>query len=388
VLTRPARLGIPVLLVLALAACSDGPTAPAAASGTEITVSVSRCGAGWTDVSPGQKHFVLHNTDTRAGEVLLTDASTAAVYAEVEPVGPGSTANLDIALGSGRYTFRCAMEDEATVVGPAVTVPGHVRRPVEPVSAVTQADLITATKAYQDYVRGQIPVLVRLTTSLRGRIAARDLPGARRAWLPAHLEYERLGAAYDAFGDLDGEINGLPSGLPGGVHDPDWAGFHRIEYGLWHGSSAAALLGPAGALLTAVRRLGGDFASAQIDPLVLSIRAHEIAENALEFELTGRSDFGSGSGLATVSANLDGTRTVLGIIRPLLTSRYAALGVVQSMLTRTSADLAVLHPSSRAVWPALSSLSTRDRELLDADLSRLTELLAPIASILEPRRAS
>jgi iron uptake system component EfeO len=385
VLTRPARISALAALILALAACSQ---APAAASGTAITVSVSRCGTGWTDVAPGQKHFVLHNPDTRAGEVLLTDAATAAVYAEVEPVGPGTTANLDIALGSGRYTFRCAMEDEATVVGPTVTVPGHVRRPTEPVSAVTQADLITATKAYQDYVRGRIPSLVRLTTSLRDRIAAHDRPGARRAWLPAHLEYERLGAAYDAFGDLDAEINGRPAGLPGGVHDPDWAGFHRIEYGLWHGASAKSLLAPATALLAAVHRLGGNFAAAQIDPLVLAIRAHEIAENALEFELTGRNDFGSGSGLATVDANLDGTRTVLGIIHPLLTSRYPDLKATTSMLTRTSAELAVLHPSSAAGWPALSKLSTREKERLDADLSRLTELLAPIATILEPRRAS
>ncbi|MHC5904004.1 hypothetical protein ACVNF4_08855, partial [Streptomyces sp. S6] len=37
--------------------------------------------------------------------------------------------------------------------------------------------------------------------------------------LPAHLVYERMGAAYGTFGDADAQING------------DSAGFHRIERG-------------------------------------------------------------------------------------------------------------------------------------------------------------
>ena len=50
-----------------------------------------------------------------------------------------------------------------------------------------------------------------------------------------------------AFGDADGVINGTDAGLPGGVHDPDFTGFHRIEYGLWHGESTRSLKAPAAA---------------------------------------------------------------------------------------------------------------------------------------------
>lgn len=55
------------------------------------------------------------------------------------------------------------------------------------------------------------------------------LGAAREAWLPAHLAYERLGAAYGASGDLDGTIDGGPEGLPDGVHDKGFTGFHRVE---------------------------------------------------------------------------------------------------------------------------------------------------------------
>jgi iron uptake system component EfeO len=153
-----------------------------------------------------------------------------------------------------------------------------------------------------------------------------------------------------------------------------------VEYGLWHHESAASLLVAATALLKAVHALGSQFSKEQIDPLTLSIRAHEIAENALQFELTGQTDFGSGSSLATVRANLDGTQVVLNILKPLLTPRYPQLAGLDQALSQAETDLAHLPP--------LPELTRAERERVNADLSQLSEILAPVASILEPRRNS
>jgi iron uptake system component EfeO len=104
----------------------------------------------------------------------------------------------------------------------------------------------------------------------------------------------------------------------------------------------------------------------------------------LQFELTGRTDFGSHSSLATVSANLAGTRTLLDILTPLLRPRYRALDQATSALARAQADVAAERRGGR--WIALQSLPRPRRERIDSDVSELTELLAPVASILEPRR--
>jgi iron uptake system component EfeO len=371
------------LSIATLSACSSHHSTASQAT-IPIDVSVGQCGTGWAHPQPGAEHFVLRNRDTRAGEVMLTDAASGAVYADVEPLAPGTATDLEIQLGSGRYAFRCAMEDESTVTGPTVQVPGHIPPATTPVAAISQADLIPATKQYEAYVRGQLPALIRLTDALGRDVTAGNLAAARRDWLPAHLAYERLGAAYDAFGDLDGTINGTAAGLPGGMHDPDWTGFHRVEYGLWHGEDAATL-GPAThALVAAVDALPHDFAGAQIDPLDISIRAHEISENALQFELTGQTDYGSHTNLATARANLDGTARVLAIIEPLLRDRYRSLPDVLRTLDRSKTDLDALGPGGR--WPAITALGGPARERIDADFSELCELLAPIASILEPRR--
>src|SRR5438309_1187669 len=80
------------------------------------------------------------------------------------------------------------------------------------------------------------------------------------------------------YGDFDGQINGRPDGLPRSVADPGFTGFHRVEYGLWHGELAAALKGPAAKLAAAVRGLRADFPKEQVDPADLGLRAHEILE--------------------------------------------------------------------------------------------------------------
>jgi iron uptake system component EfeO len=383
---RRARiaLGLPAAVGAVLAGCSAGQP-PAAPQPTPIQVSLGACGQGWSHPRAGQQEFTLSDTDSRAGAVYLTDAASGAVYSSVDPLGPGGVATMRVTLGGGTYAFRCAMEDSDVVVGPPVRVDGASagQPPVRPVS---QADLIEPDRRYQAYVLGRLPALAALTGTLRADIRRGDLAAARRDWLPAHLAYERLGAAYGAFGEVDGTVNGLPNGLPGGVRDPGFTGFHRIEYGLWHGQPAASLTAPADALAAAVAGLRAQFERAQLDPLEVSIRAHEITENALQFELTGQSDFGSGSNLATVRANLDGTRQVLAILRPLLEPRYPGLRALDAALDRTQHDLDAQHAGGR--WLPLAALDRTTRERIDADVSDLSERLAPVAAICEPRRVS
>lgn len=370
---RAAVLPLALVAAATLAACgTSGPAARPGVQSSTVQVSVNDCGAGWTSTRAGTEQLTVHNTDYRPGEAQLIDPKSGAVYADVEPLGPGTTVSLRVSLSAGSYAWRCLMEDESQITGSTVRVTGSAHGSTPGVVPVSQADLVPATRAYEAYVKGQLPRLVTLTDKLHTDITDGRLADARTDWLPAHLEYERLGAAYDAFGDLDGAINGLPDGLPGGVHDAKWTGFHRLEYGLWHGQSKVELTPYADFLARDVQALRHEFATTEIDPLQISIRAHEISENALQFELTGRTNFGSNSNLATVRANLEGTQAVLRIIHSLLVTRYKQLPQTQQLLATTEHDIDI-HA---------------DHERIDSDLSELCELLAPIASMLEPRRTS
>ena len=64
----------------------------------------------------------------------------------------------------------------------------------------------------------------------------------------------------------------------------------------------------------------------------VGLRTHEILENALEFQLTGHDDYGSGTTLATHARQHRGNRELLGLLRPLLAPRYPGLPAVYSGL--------------------------------------------------------
>ncbi|MEU4928084.1 EfeM/EfeO family lipoprotein [Streptomyces yokosukanensis] len=370
------------LLASTLGGPRHGRTTGAPSDHVVIDVSQSRCGHGWTRPEPGVRTFDLHNSSDGAAEVYLEDPGSQAVYGEVEGIGPGTTRQLTVRLGKGAYAFKCVPEDADAVTGPTVHITGGERGPGA--APVTEHDLIPPALAYQKWVGGGLDDVVRLTAKLKDAIDAGDLATARSAWLPAHLQYERLGAAYDAFGDVDAAINGTDAGLPGGVRDKDFAGFHRIEYGLWHGASAAGLRAPATALVKAVTGLRDSWSQTRMDPAQLGLRAHEILENTVQFELTGRSDYGSGSNLATARANLDGTREVLSRLRPLLTTRYADLPGLEADVDRAGHTLDGFRHGAR--WTPLDRLSRAQREQTDAVLGDLVERLASVATLCDPRR--
>lgn len=350
---------------------------------TTVEVSPGGCGRGWGNPRPGTQVFDLHNTSAAAAEVYLKSPRSGAVYGEVEGIGPGTTRHLRVRLGRGSYAFMCLPDDADAVTGPTVRIDGGGR--AGPAAApVTEHDLIPPALDYQKWVAGGLDDLVGRTGTLRAALARGDLAAARDAWLPAHLAYERLGAAYGAFGDADQQINGTTAGLPGGEHDPDFTGFHRIEYGLWHGQSAGSLRAPAAALDDAVRKLRDDWAQTRMEPADLGLRAHEILENTLHSELTGRTDYGSGSTLVTARAHLDGTRAVLTRLRPLLVTRYPGLPQVESGLSRTQRLLDGFRKDGR--WPALSDLDRNRRERIDAVFGDLVERLASVATLCDARR--
>lgn len=388
---RPLRLGgaLAALLGLAVAAAVFLPRAShrPRTSGdglrhSVVEVSAGRCGHGWRDPAPGLQVFDLHNSSDAAAEVYLEDPASHAVYGEVEGIGPGTTRDLTVRLGKGTYAFKCVPDDADAVTGPGVRITSGRRGPGA--APVTEHDLIPPAIAYQKWVGGGLAQVVRLTAKLRQAIDRGDLGAARTAWLPAHLEYERLGAAYGAFGDMDGRINGTDAGLPGGVHDEDFAGFHRIEYGLWHGESAERLRAPAAALVQAVTGLRDGWAQTRMDPAQLGLRAHEILENTVQFELTGRTDYGSRSNLATARANLDGTREVLSRLRPLLSTRYADLPGLDKDFDRARHTLDGFRDGGR--WIPLDRLGRAQRERTNAVLGDLVERLASVATLCDPRR--
>jgi iron uptake system component EfeO len=357
-----------------------------------VELTISSCGGAWgTDSgaqAPGGEHdFTFENGNTGDVEVQLQEQSTKKVYLEIDGIGPGATGVGSVVLDRGRYRFVCFPADADPVIGPTVTVSAAPRgaRLTPGVVPLTTNDLIPVAKAYGARVAARLPELHAQVAQLATDAARGDLAAAKTDWLTAHLDYETLGAAYDAFGDYDAKINGTPASGKTALGDTGLTGFHRVEALLWSGAPAAQVEASAHRLLADVTALAASHLTDRIDPLQVGLRAHEIVENAIQFELTGETDAGSHSNLATIDANLAGATQALSFLKPLMASRYAGLGSAEAALA-ASRKLVESYRSGGS-WAPLTSLGRAQRQRLNASLDSAAELLAPVAEIAEPRKA-
>jgi len=370
-----------LLAVVPLAACSsaEGGQPP-----DVITVSDSECGSAWQVPGPGWHTLRISNQGTGGAEIDLIDPADNAVYAEVEDTGPGTTNPITIDFGAGKYALLCLFNDSSPLVGTTVTVGGDSTG-TPAIMPVTYDDLIPLAKKYQAETEAALKVLATRTAALAAAVRDGGLAAARHDWLTAHLQYETLGDAYDAFGSFDTEIDGRADAL--GTTSPKWTGFYRLEYGLWHGQSLKSLASVADTLNRNADQLAGWWPAQQVPLADLGRRAHEVLENALEFQLTGHDDYGSGTTLATTLANITATRVLLALLHPLLAPRYPGLPAVYAGLNALQSLLEKQHLSDGR-WVPVSALPASARQAIDAACGQLLQELAPIASITEPRNTA
>ena len=337
----------------------------------------------------GQREISVTNAGHSTVDVQLLGASNSLIYAEIEAMAPGTTRTMTAVIPPGKFRLGCTYSENATVYSPLVTVTGAPVHDAHPYAQVTYGGLAPLVAEYRAEVSTGLQVLDTDTDRLRALADAGQLGQAKQAWLIAHLDYARLGAAYDTFGIYNDEIDGRPNGLAQGVDDPTWTGFLRLEFALWHDQPAATVASISDQLDTYVHQLVVAFPEQSTPINDLSLRSHEILENTLQFELTGESDQGSDTGLATAEANVKGTQMILGVLAPLLEERVPTLLATLESDLQGLAALISSYQLPNGTWTPVQSLSTTQREHLDGEIGEYLETESPVPDLLElPPEAS
>ncbi|MFE9424876.1 EfeM/EfeO family lipoprotein [Kitasatospora sp. NPDC006697] len=386
---RPVQGAAAGLLVIGTAAALLA-TAPAGSStpqppGAALSVNTASCGQAPAQLPAGPVSFSVTNTSDVYVSVYVVSADAKLAYAEIPWLGPKRTLPLATTLTGGSYAVRCVFSSGPVQTTGTIAVTGTAAGAVRGYLPMNDMDLSAPVTAYRAYVSAALPELLAAVQTLDGDLARGDLDAARADWLTAHLAYERLGAAYGSFGDFDSAMNGMAGGLAQGVDTPGWTGFFALEHGLWHGARPDQLRPISRRLVTDAAGLIEDFPSEDTDPGTLPLRAHEILENALQFQLGGIADYGSGSTLATLQANVQGTEEVLSVLAPLIQPRDPGL------LTRLQQQLPVLEHAVDAFkkpsggWTPVAQLPAGQRRALDGQVGALLEQLAAVPNLLTPR---
>jgi high-affinity iron transporter len=381
-----------LVVVPALAAAATIAVLPAAdSSPTTVTVTRTECAPGWTSDTAGTHTFTVYNQSGMPGEINLDDAS-GDIEAEIETIGPGTSAQLTATLSSGIYVFKCFMGSQQGTASQPIQVTGTASAATTnpltnhtlAVKPVTAGELAGPNNQYQAYAARQLDDLAHAVALISTDLRDNNLAAAREDWLTAQLDWERVGASYDSFGPLGLAVDGLPDGLPGGVNDENFTGLHRLEYGLWHGQSTAALLSVTATLAADVATVQRNLNSAALagDPANLPIRAHEILEDALRDHLSGIDDQGGGAAFAMTYADTQVTDAVLGYLAPLLNARQPGLtAIADSQLDIL--QQALLATQVNGHWDSLGTASLSAREQVDSAIDALLQTLDAVPDLLE-----
>jgi iron uptake system EfeUOB component EfeO/EfeM len=294
-----------------------------------------------------------------------------------------------LALTAGASAASAAPSHAITAGARAALVRAPQPRGSKRVVPVFVQQLWAPLDTYRSYASTELGDISSELTALLSAEQAGDMAAARADWLAPHLHWLLIGqddGAYGAFGALGRSIDGTAAGYVGGVRSAEFTGFHRIEYELWTAddlSAAAAQTTTLQALIAKLQRIGMDRELPKSATALQNwvLRAHEILEDADRDTLTGDDDYGSGTGVASVTADAQATAEILTLLKPVITPRAPKLEA------RCRSDLARIEWVADATrvdgdWVGITELPTLQREALDAAVGQATEDLAPISDII------
>jgi hypothetical protein len=242
---------------------------------------------------------------------------------------------------------------------------------------------------YRAYVAGKLSALRSQVTALSAAIGSGNETNARSAWLTAHLTWLEIGeddGAYGCFGALGGEIDGLAAGHPLGTADPGFTGFHKIEFDLWTKRNLRGAASDTAILQKLLAQLVKVPLSKYLPATATGIgnwllRPHEVLEDALRDSLSANDDYGSGTDLASITADVAAVRQMVSELRPGI-NLFAPhlIGDATSELNALSA--AIDATRTNGAWVSVEHLPVRQRQHVDADVGTALETLAPLPDLL------
>lgn len=352
----------------------------AGASAQQVTITASACAPDVGSLTAGAQEFTVANKSGRSGEIYLIRHSDGGVIGEVEGIGPGTRRTMPVNLPAGEYAWRCVMAGAPEQRSAAVVATGSGGLAPPAVMPISEYDLEAPLRQYQDYVAPQLATLATQADALRAALSRGDLESAKATWLQAQLTWERVGAAYGSFGDLAQAIGRSPKGLPDGVADKDFTGLRRIEYGLYHGQTAADLVPVADQLAGDIAALRNNLPTVTANPGDLPLRAHEILEDSLRDKLSGASGQGAHTGYQETLADIEGTRVVLDELTPLLAPRRPDL------VPTAKRQLGTLEQVLKATTSGPATAPLAERQRVNAATGQVLETLSVIPDLLEVRQ--
>jgi iron uptake system component EfeO len=277
-----------------------------------VTIHPHSCEPNALTVPAGRASFRIVNRSDRAVEWEILDG--VLVIEERENIAPGLSQVINANLLPGDYTITCGL-----LSNPRGTL--HVT-PTAASDAAAKAKpsmvaFVGPLSEFRVYLSSQGSALIKAVTALEQAIEAGDLSEAQSLYLPARAAYQRLAPAAQRLAELDNAIDARADYFEKREQDPQFIGFHRLEYALFQQRDIHGLAPVATRLLTDVTTLKQQLLAQSLPPeQLVSIIMRNLNSLAEVRANSGEEERYSHSDLNGFVGNLAAARKVVDLLRP------------------------------------------------------------------------
>ena len=282
-----------------------------------VTIHPHSCEPNALTVPAGLNSFRIVNASERAVEWEILDG--VLVVEERENIAPGLSQVINATLAPGDYAITCGLlSNPRGTLHVTPTAASEASANARP----SMVAFIGPLSEFRVYVSRQSSVLIKAVDALSQAIGAGDLEQAQALYTPARVAYQRLAPAAQRLAELDNAINARADYFEKRESDPGFSGFHRLEYGLFDQRSTEGMAPIAQRLQADTVQLKQQLLAQSLPPeQLVSIVARTLHTLADTRANSGEEERYSHIDLNGFAANLETTRKVVDLLRPLLTKK-------------------------------------------------------------------
>jgi iron uptake system component EfeO len=246
----------------------------------------------------------------------------------------------------------------------------------------TDNELVNAAVTqYKQYVEQQVDALVAATTTFTNAVRAGDVEAAKAAYAPSRVSWERIEPIAGLVPDIDGATDSRVDDFEG-VDDPNFTGWHRLEYLLWEQNTTAGGAEFADKLDADLASLKQQVAALDLPAGALPAGAADLIEEVSEGKITGEEDRYSHTDLWDFAANIDGSKQLIVLLTPAIEAEDPGLVTkINGGFTDIDAQLAA-YKDGNGGYVSYEQLTDADKDKMKATLAELSENVSQVGGTL------
>lgn len=381
------RTALSALILFALAGCqppeADKPAAEAKVEQTadtnadgsvNIAVNDSACEPMELTVPSGQTVFHIQNNSGRKLEWEILKG--VMVVDERENIAPGLSDKMTVTLLPGEYEMACGLLTNPR--GKLIVTDSGFKADDDTAALEKLAQPLADYKAY---VQAEAKQLVEKTAVFTAAVKAGDVEKAKALFADTRVHYERIEPIAELFNELDPAIDARADDFKKREQDPEFTGFHRIEYALWEEKSTQGVVDIADRLNADVLKLQAEIDALNFPPSKVVGGAAVLVEEVAGSKISGEEDRYSHTDLSDFQANIDGAQKIVDLFRSAVAAKnQALLDSVDGNFKQVNEILAKYKTEQG--FATYDKLSEADRKALQAPINTLAEELSKLRGTL------